>query len=190
MLSGQLEEAVEDFSKCANLDPESAPAYSSRAGIFTRRGFYQEALEDIRAALSLKPKNPDYLHNRAVILAALERYEEAIRDYERVIELNPKSGGSYNNLAWLLTTAEDPAYRDCRKAVSYALKALEIGRNGSWMDTLAAAYAECGEFEKAVSAETEAYTLSQPPNENFRKRIEIYKMGKTYADWMETKQFN
>ena len=183
MFSGQLKGALEDLSKCVNIDPEYAPAYSSRAGIFTRQGLYQKALEDIKAALSLKPQNPDYLHNRAVILTALERYREAIRDYERVIELNPKSGGSYNNLAWLLTTAKDPAYRDCRKAISYARKALQLDRNAAWVDTLASAYAECGDFGKAVSIETAAYKLSVPPNENFQKRIEIYNMGKTYADW-------
>jgi len=183
MLCGRLEDALEDFSKCLNLDREHAPAYSSRAGVFIRRGLYLEALEDIRAALSLKPQNPNYLHNRAVVLTSLERYGEAIDDYERAINLDPKGGGTYNNLAWLLATAKDPQYRDCQKAISYARKALKIGKTGSWMDTLAAAYAECGYFEKAVSTEKEAYRLSSPPNENFLKRIEVYKNGKTYADW-------
>ena len=183
MFSGQPESALDDLSKCVNLDPEYAPAYSSRAGIFTKKGLYQQALNNIKIALSLKPQNPEYLHNRAVIMMALERYKEAIQDYGRVIELNPNSGGSYNNLAWLLSTAKDPAYRDCKRAIYYARKALQIDKNGAWMDTLAAAYAECGHFEKAVKIETDAYHLSKPPNENFRKRIEIYKMCKTYADW-------
>jgi hypothetical protein len=52
------------------------------------------------------------------------------------------------------------------------------------MDTLAAAYAECGEFEKAIHTEENAYKLSIPRNKNFRKRIQIYKSGKTYAEWI------
>ena len=190
MLSGEMAEAEEDFSKCLELDPKHAAAYSSRAGVRMREGLYQEALEDIGSALLLTPQNPDYLHNRAVILAALGHYGKAIRDYERVIEINPRSAGSYNNLAWLLTMADDPSYRDCTKAIAYAGKALEMGKNGAWMDTLAAAYAECGEFQKAVRIETEAYKLSRPPNENFNKRIEIYKTGKTYAQWRETERLN
>jgi len=186
MLSGQFEDALKDFSNCLHLDREHAPAYSSRAGVFIRKGLYREALEDIGAALLLKPQNSGYLHNRAVILTALGRYGEAIRDYMRVIELSPRSAGSYNNLAWILTTAKDPAYRDCRKAITYAGKALEIGSNGAWMDTLATAHAECGEFEKAVSIETLAYKLSSPPNKNFSKRLEIYKSGKTYAEWRDS----
>jgi hypothetical protein len=51
------------------------------------------------------------------------------------------------------------------------------------MDTLAAAYAECGNFEKAIEIETKAYKTSKPPNENFHQRIEIYKMRKTYVEW-------
>jgi serine/threonine-protein kinase len=164
------------------LDTKYAPAYSSIAGILTTKGQYTQALDSISAALSLKPKNPGYLHNRAVIKTALERYSEAIQDYRRVIKLNPKSGGSYNNLAWIFATAKDPAYRDCKKAIYYAHKALKIDKNPSWLDTLAAAYAECGNFEIAVNIERKAFKLSQPPNDNFRKRIEIYKMGKTYAD--------
>ena len=183
MLSGKLESALEDFSQCVKLEPQYAPAYSSRAAILTRKGLYQRALKDIKTALSLHPQNINYLHNRAVILTALERYREAIEDYKRVIELHPESGGSFNNLAWILATASNPAYRDCRKAIFYARKALQIDRNETWTDTLAAAYAECGDFKKAVIIETRAYRLSKPPNKNFFKRIEIYKMGKTYAEW-------
>jgi tetratricopeptide (TPR) repeat protein len=177
---GQPESALEDLSQCLEINQDFAPAYSSRAGIYSSMGDYHQALADISAALALRPDNADYLHNRAVVLTALQRYDEAIEAYLRVIELNPRSGGSYNNLGWLFATARDPGYRDCRKALLYARKALTFGRNGSWMDTLAAAYAECGDFEKAVSAEIEAYRLSRS-NDNFRQRIEMYKRCHTYA---------
>jgi len=183
MFAGHLEGALEDLSKCLGLNADFAPAYSTRAGICTTLARYKQALEDIDMALKLMPDNAGYLHNRAVILTAMDRYGEAIENYEQAIKLDPRSGGTYNNLAWLLGTAKDPAFRDCRKAILYAHKALGIGRNGAWMDTLAAAYAECGDFEKAVSAEKEAYSLSSPPNERFLKRIEVYKHRMTYADW-------
>jgi tetratricopeptide (TPR) repeat protein len=190
LFSGKLAGAFKDLSKCIHIDHEFAPAYSSRAGIFNRKGLYKKALKDINTALSIKPQNTEYLHNRAVILTTLGHYKEAIEDYERVIKLNPQSGGSYSNLAWLLSTAKDPSFRNCRKAISYAYKALKIDKNESWMDTLATAYAECGNFEKAVEIETKAYKLSAPPNENFRRRIEIYKMGKTYVDWLKERNIS
>jgi len=154
-----------------------------RAGIYARKYLYGRALADMNAALGLEPDNAGYLHNRAVVLTGLERYGEAITDYEKAIVLNPNGGGTYNNLSWLLATAKNAAFRDCRKAILYARKALETGTNGAWLDTLAAAHAECGEFEKAVEIETRAYEFSQPPNENFKKRADLYKRGRTYAKW-------
>jgi tetratricopeptide (TPR) repeat protein len=183
ILTGQLGTALEDLSRCLDLDIHFESAYSTRAGIYTRMGLYRQALEDIDVAVKLKPCNAGYLQNRAVILTAMDRYGEAIENYEQAIQLDPRGGGTYNNLAWLLATAKDPAFRNCRKAISYSRKALKIGKNGSWLDTLAAAYAECGGFEKAAEVETQAYNLSRPPNENFRKRIEIYRTGKTYSEW-------
>ena len=182
MLSGQIEDAVDDFSGCLALDPDYAQAYSARAGAYVKLRRYEDALKDMESAVRVRPGRSDDLHNRAVILASLGRYREAIGDYERAIVLNPGSAGSFNNLAWILATAEDPSIRDGRKAVAYARKALKMGKNGAWMDTLAAAYAECGEFKKAAAVETAAYRLSRPPNETFRKRIEIYKSNKRCAD--------
>ncbi|MBW2093385.1 MAG: tetratricopeptide repeat protein [Deltaproteobacteria bacterium] len=185
MFSGRLDDALEDVSACLRLNGRFAPAYSLRAGIHARKGLLQEALDDINSALSINPERPDYLHNRAVIMTGLERYRDAIRDYLKVIELNPMSGGSYNNLAWLLVTAKDPRYRDCKKAIALAQKALETGKNGAWMDTLAAAYAECGAFKEAAKIEKEAYRKSNPPNRNFQKRLHLYRNGVSYAQWHE-----
>lgn len=185
MFAGHFDDALEDVAACLSLDKRFAPAYPLRAGIHARRGRLREALDDINTALSISLERPDYLHNRAVIMTGLKRYGDAIRDYFRVIELDPMSGGSYNNLAWLLATAEDPRYRDCKKAIFLARKALEIGKNGAWLDTLAAAYAECGSFEEAIQVEKEAYEESNPPNENFQKRLQIYRNGMSYAQWRE-----
>jgi tetratricopeptide (TPR) repeat protein len=184
LFSSRFEAALKDFSNCLIMNPDYASAYSSRARILYRKGLYQKALKDIQTAIEIQSKNSDYLHNRAVILTALGHFSEAIKDYKTVIKLNPKSGGSYNNLAWILSTVKDPAYRDCHKAIRLARKSLQFGQNVSWMDTLAAAYAECGEFEKAIHTEEKAYKLSVPHNKNFRKRIQIYKSGKTYAEWI------
>lgn len=185
MFSGRLDDALEDVSACLRLKGSFAPAYSLRAGIHARKGCLQEALYDINRALSIRTDSPEYLHNRAVIMTGLERYGDAIRDYLKVIELDPMSGGSYNNIAWLLATSKDPKFRDCKKAISFAEKALEIGKNGAWMDTLAAAYAECGAFKEAVKIETQAYKKSKPPNRNFQKRLYLYRNGISYARWQE-----
>ncbi|RLB43571.1 MAG: hypothetical protein DRH12_02690 [Deltaproteobacteria bacterium] len=174
MFMGLIEEAIEDYGEAIRLKPDFARAFSARAGLYTRRGEFWKALDDINAALALDPDNPDYLHNRAVVLTGLKRYGSAIEDYMKVIRLRPNSAGTYNNLAWIYSTADNPAYRDCRKAIKYAKKALEMAKNPAWMDTLASAYAECGQFDQAARIESEAYRLSNPPNQLFRQRLQAY----------------
>ncbi|MFO7738876.1 MAG: tetratricopeptide repeat protein [Desulfatiglandaceae bacterium] len=190
MFAGHLEGALADLSECLTLKSDFAPAYSIRAGIYTRMGCCKPALKDIDVALELEPDNAGYLHNRGVILTAMDRYDEAIENYEKALKLDPNGGGTYNNLAWLLATAKNSKFWDCRKAIIYAHKAVELGKIGAWLDTLAEAYAACGDFEKAVEAETQAYELSRPPNEKFRERVALYRCGKSYSAWRSENPVN
>jgi len=180
--------AIEDFSSCLALNPAHAPALASRAAMLLQAERLEEALEDITSAAAARPQNDRDIHNRAVVLTHLGRSQEAIREYERALTLNPHSGGTHNNLAWLLATSRDPTIRDGRRAVEHALRATKLGKAGAWMDTLAAAYAETGDFEAAVRNEEEAYSLSGDSNEAFLKRIELYRRGVSYAVWLEARR--
>jgi len=183
LLNGRLADAVTNLDRCLALDEGFAPAYSTRAGILVREGRYEEAMRDIARALTLRPGHVGDLHNRAVVWTALERYDRAIADYEAVLLREPESAGTWNNLAWVLATAKDSRVRDGARAVACARSALRSGREPAWLDTLAAAWAECGEFERAIAAEEEAWRSSTPRNERFRRRLEWYRQGRTIAGW-------
>jgi tetratricopeptide (TPR) repeat protein len=185
LLAGSLEEAQEAFIRYLSIAPNSAPTFASLAYICWNQCRFDCALRNIKSAIALRPENDAYLHNRAVVLTAMQRYQEALRDYERALELNPHSAGTHNNLAWLLATAPDPSLRDGVRAVEHARQALDKGVNGSWLDTLAAALAESGEYDQAVEVEQHAFELSQPKNESFRQRIEIYRQHMSYATWRQ-----
>jgi len=180
---GRLEVALAAFERALSMAPDLAAAHASRAAALLRLGRPQESLEAISVAVAARPDADRDLHNRAVVRTALGQHREAIRDYEQALAINPKSGGSHNNLAWLLATTTDHALRDGSRAVRHARAALEHGRVGAWLDTLAAAHAECGDFEAAVRAEAEAYARSSPSNETFRLRLEAYQQGLSYVDW-------
>ncbi len=57
-----------------------------------------------------------------------------------------------NNLAWMLATCPDRAYRNGARAVELATRACEVTDHGvpPMLDSLAAAYAEAGQFDRAV----------------------------------------
>jgi Tfp pilus assembly protein PilF len=185
LIAGRLSSALENLERCLACDPDFAPAHSIRAAVHLRQGLLEEALQDINRALELRPEETGDLHNRAVIWTALERYEHAIEDYEAVLRIDPGSAGTLNNLAWVLVTAKNPRVRDGPRALAYALEAVRRGDTPAWLDTLAAAYAECRDFASAVSCEEEAYRRSRPPNEVFRSRLSAYRKGRTFTEWRE-----
>jgi len=181
--AGDLQGALRAVNRVLELDRGLAGAHAIRAAALLQLRRAEEALEAITAAVCIEPTDAGMLHNRAVVLATLGRYGEAVGDYHRALEHEPDSGGTLNNLAWLLATAPDSALRDGPRAVVMARRAVAVGRTGAWLDTLAAAHAESGDFEAAVRAETEAYERSRPPNLSFKKRVEIYRQGRTFAAW-------
>ena len=74
--------------------------------------------------------------------------------YWKMLSDNPKNVPALNNLAWLLATAGDDELRNGDEAVKLAQRALQLsdGRESLLvLSTLAAAYAETGEFNKAQS---------------------------------------
>jgi TPR repeat protein len=113
------------------------------------------------------------------------------KDEVEAINLYRKAGeggeaGGFNNLAWILATSEKSAIRNGSNAVSFGEKAVAATKrkNPTFLDTLAAAYAETSQFEKAVKTEQEAIALVQTKEEAnaFRTRLRLYEAKEPYRD--------
>ena len=91
-----------------------------------------------------------------------------------------------NGLAWSLATGPDPKLRDGTSAVTFAEKAAAATnrKNVSYLDTLAAAYAETGQFTKAISIQHEAMALLQNDDEKkgLASRLKLYESNSPYRD--------
>ena len=89
-----------------------------------------------------------------------------------------------NELAWLFATAATPEALDGPAAAELAERAVAATarRNGNYLDTLAAAYAEMGHFEKAIGIQIEA--LDRVPDETLKAecaaRLKLYESRKPY----------
>jgi tetratricopeptide (TPR) repeat protein len=89
----------------------------------------------------------------------------------------------YNNLAWTEATNPDATMRSGTLAVVHALRAIELShqRFPSFLGTLAAAYAENGQYDLAVSTQEEANRLS-PDGDPKLQRLALYRSGKAYRE--------
>ena len=123
------------------------------------------------------------------IYVALRKAKPAIEAYERALKLNPELTASANNLAWLLATSDDDRLRDGQRAVQFAQQicSSEQRRTPGNLDTLAAAYAEAGQFEHAVRAANQAIELATQEGKQglatrIRQRLALYKSGKPFRE--------
>lgn len=183
---GKTEEALKDYAEAIRLRPKAASWYGNRGIIYMAAKRFDEAIADFTTAIDLTENEMAYL-NRGLAYSRKKEYAKAAADYATAIERNPDSPLGQNQLAWLLSTAPDAKVRDGKRAVEAARKACELTehKNGGYLDTLAAAYAETGDFAKAVEWQEKAVRAGDIPirdRDGARKRLELYKQKKPYRE--------
>lgn len=119
------------------------------------------ALGLFRAAAEADRTRGDTRAVLAFLLHQSGRSREAIPVYREAIALAPDDPAPRNVLAWILATSPDPDVRNAAEAVREAEKATELTdrENPDTLDTLAAAYAERGDFAGAVATADECLAL-------------------------------
>jgi len=182
---GKFQEAIADYSQAIKLDQGDFDTYIRRGHAYFQVGKFSEALDDYDRAVKIAPENIDAMVNRADANRSLGRYQAAADDYLRAIGLDSKSGRAYQGAAWLMATCPDAKMRNNDLALRAARQALEIlGRqDDKALDTMAAALASAGDFEKAKELQAEAIKVApQDKVEALRKRLQLYEQNQPYRD--------
>jgi tetratricopeptide (TPR) repeat protein len=94
---GQLDLALQDYTRAIELDPKNAKFYTNRGIAFGETGQMRLALEDIDRALSLDPDYADAYTSRGLVFAETGQFDQAIQDYTRALVLNAVSVDAYYN---------------------------------------------------------------------------------------------
>jgi tetratricopeptide (TPR) repeat protein len=152
--------AIDHLNEALRLNPGFSPALIDRALERNLAGESEAALADANEAIRIDPREASAFTVRAAIFERGRRYANAKSDYRKSIELDSTNAMNMNNFAWMLATCPQADSRDGPTAVQYATKACDLTnwKIASVVDTLAAAHAETGDFEKA--AEWQAKCIS------------------------------
>jgi hypothetical protein len=124
---------------------------------------------------------------RASSYVSLGDFNHALLDYNEAVRLDPKDTELLNTRAWLLATAPEDNVRNGAQAMTDALAALEQKPQSiGFFDTLAAAYAENGDFERAVEVQESAIALASLGDQvmmaELQKHLALYSQNMPYRD--------
>jgi tetratricopeptide (TPR) repeat protein len=178
--------ALADYDEALRLNPRLALGYVNRGQARSARKEFDKALADFDEAIRLSPKFAPAYGGRGNVRRARKDYAGALADFDEAIRLDPGLALTHNNRAWLLATCPDAAFRDGKAAVASARKACELDgwKNPTSLDTLAAAYAELGDFSAAVEwqAKANACFTDDAQRKEAEGRLGLYKDGKPWRE--------
>ncbi|MBA2432216.1 MAG: tetratricopeptide repeat protein [Chthoniobacterales bacterium] len=185
---GEIEQAQADFERSIASDPSNVAAYLSRAELHERLGNHQAVADDCTTALLVDPNASWGYLMRSRAFRNLQQPRRALEDLTRAIKLKPPAvDNALNDLAWLLATSPDQSVRDGRRAVETAEQACEMTKweRAAYVDTLAAAQAESGDFGTAVISQMRAVALVEeihPSRAGMEERLQLYREQKPYRE--------
>ena len=99
--NGDLDGAIADFNRAAELNPKDDAPYYNRAQARRLKNDTAGAIADYTKAIDLGSTNPAAYNNRGNARAEAKDLDGAIADYTRAIELKPDYARAYYNRAVL-----------------------------------------------------------------------------------------
>ena len=185
---GDYEGAADDYTQAIRLAPQDPAAYNSRGHAFYRLNRIPEAMRDYDRAVQLNPENGAILTNRGDAHAHQGNYAAAARDFREAIRVSPQLGRAYQSAAWLMATSPDPRFRNAQLGLDAAQRAIQLDGEDDfrYLDTLAAAYANAGQYEQAVETQTKAIEVMKDAEERsgeaLVERLGLYQASKPFRE--------
>jgi tetratricopeptide (TPR) repeat protein len=188
-IHGEVEEGLEHLRQAILINPMFAEGHYNLGMSLLHQGHLDQALPELETAVTLQPRDSSAEEALAVINDSLGTRSEALNHWRRALALEPRRISVLVGTAWLLATAPDPALRNGVEAVELAKNAENLGAEGDpiVLDTLAAAYAETGEFARAVTCANRALDLAVARKDEsltaaIRDRILLYAANEPFRD--------
>ncbi|MDY6880224.1 MAG: tetratricopeptide repeat protein [Desulfatiglans sp.] len=153
---GDLEKGISFYSKAIEVDPKHIEPYGTRGIIKSMLGRIDSALDDLNTAIEIDPKHPMLYIVRAQIIELKGDCQAAIEDYEKAMSFDPEKFNTKGDIAWILAACPDRNIRDGEKALKIALEFPDSDHKHDTFRTMAAAYADIGDFENALSYQEKA----------------------------------
>ena len=183
---GRVGDAIADMQTLLKQDPKNIGWRMQLAGYYLQDRRHNKAIELFSEIIKEDEENWLARQARADTLLSVGKHKDAIVDFEIVIEQQPEDDSVLNNFAWVLATSPIDDIRDGKRAIELATKACEVTeyKEAHILSTLAAAYAETGDFDSAVKWSQKAVDLgveNDEVDEQLQNELESYQQKKPLA---------
>ena len=180
----EFDKALTDYNEAIRLDPKYASAFHCRGNAWYNKKDYDKAIADYNEMIRLDPKYADAYIDRGLAWDAKKEYDNAVADYNEAIRLDPKAAMAFNNRATVWATCPREKYRDGKKALESATRACELSNwtGAVYLNTLAEAYAEAGDYKKAIDWQEKAISLftDESAKRTAEAELKLFKSNKPY----------
>ena len=196
---GRMADAINEMKTLVSRDPSNQERRLQLANLYIQDERPRKAIEMLTAVIDADPKNVGALRSRADALLSVGDHGEAINDYESALSAagddeRYDASGLMNNLAWVLATSPNDDIRDGKRAVELGEKAVELtdAKEPHILSTLAAGYAEIGDFDKAIEWSGKAVELGKEQDHNqleqLEEELENYRARKPWREKQDTEE--
>ena len=186
---GKLDDAIPHLEKAIVLSPDSAELQVNLGAALVQKGRFDEAVPHFEKVLTLEPNSAEarfYLGNAFYLKG---RTAEALAHWRKVLAAEPNDLRVLNQAAWVLATNSEASFRNGTEAVELAERAVRVsgGRQPRILATLAASYAEAGQFSRAAETARQALALATQQNnvqlaEGLNAMIELYQVNTPFRE--------
>ena len=155
-------DAVKYLQIALDLGPETGEIQTNLGLAFAQSGQFAQAIPHFRRALALAPGTIETQYYLGESLVMSGQGQEGLTQWREGLRKQPDNPRLLNDTAWLLATARDASLRNGTEALKLAQHADELtaSRQPEVLGTLAAAYAETGQFAQAIETEQRAADLA------------------------------
>jgi Flp pilus assembly protein TadD len=115
---GWFDEAIKEFKKAIELDPNSAHAHDNLATVYAEKKQFRDALAEYLTAIRLEPDSPTAHFNLATFLSQ-HGNEFAVAQYQEAITLEPDYPDAHLNLG--MTHADAGRIEEAMKELRIAI---------------------------------------------------------------------
>jgi tetratricopeptide (TPR) repeat protein len=166
--SHRYDEAADLGREWLTVTPYDSAAHSALGSALTENGDLVSATQHLGYVMMLRPDLEQAHAQLRQILLSLAKEQDGLQRFREIAANAPDSPRMLDEVAWLLATYPDSRSRDGAEAVRLAEHACDLSQRKipALLDTLAAAYAEAGDFPRAMSVAEEALNRARSSGDN------------------------